>query len=60
MSKKDKRFEMVLKEGNGILGYTHIFRDKQTGVHYLYHGVGYGGGLTPLLDWECKPIADMQ
>jgi len=36
MSKKDKRYEMVLKEGNGILGYTHIFRDKQTGVHYLY------------------------
>ncbi len=30
--------------------------DKETGVNYLYVCRGYGGGLTPLLDADGKPI----
>ena len=33
-----------------------ILCDKETGVNYLYVCRGYGGGLTPLLDAEGKPI----
>lgn len=29
-----------------------IITDTQTGVQYLYHGSGYGGGLTVLQDAE--------
>ena len=60
MSKKDNRFELVRKESSSFGTVTNILRDKQTGIHYLYYGAGYGGGLTPLLDWEGKPITDMR
>ena len=30
--------------------------DKETGVNYLFFQRGYGGGLTPLLDSDGKPI----
>ena len=33
-----------------------IIVDKETGVNYLYVHRGYGGGLTPLLDADGKPI----
>lgn len=33
-----------------------VIIDKETGVNYLYVGRGYGGGLTPLLDANGKPI----
>ena len=33
-----------------------IIIDKETGVNYLYVCRGYGGGLTPLLDSNGKPI----
>ena len=33
-----------------------ISRDKETGVNYLFVHRGYGGGLTPLLDSDGKPI----
>lgn len=55
MAKKEKRFERILNEGNGF-SHCEIWVDKVTGVNYLYHGNGYGGGLTPLLDREGKPI----
>ncbi len=32
--------------------------DKETGVHYLYVWAGYGGGLTPLLDKDGKPVVN--
>ena len=35
---------------------TEILVDKQTGVNYLYHQSGYGGGLCPLLDKDGKPV----
>ena len=35
---------------------TEIWVDKQTGVNYLYHVTINGGGLTPLLDKDGKPV----
>ncbi len=50
---KEKRFKKVYSEG---LGVNEIWVDTKTGVNYLYHNSGYGGGLTPLLDKDGKPI----
>ncbi len=54
MSKND-RFEKIYSQST-ISGSTQIWVDKQTGVNYIYHASGYGGGLTPLLDKEGKPV----
>lgn len=54
MDNKKKRF--VKKYGQGKIEATEIWVDTKTGVNYLYHHVGYSGGLTPLLDAEGKPI----
>ncbi len=51
---KDDRFEVVYKQG--VTTSTRILRDKETGVHYLYHMNGYSGGLTVLLDKNGKPV----
>ena len=53
MAKKDERFIKVHSEA---MGGRMILVDKVTGVNYLFVSVGYGGGLTPLLDREGKPI----
>ena len=50
----EKRFERVYSQGT--LENIEILVDKQTGVNYLYVGSGYGGGLTPLLDRDGKPV----
>lgn len=50
---KEKRF---IKTYSQSLGVMEIWVDKETGVNYLYHCGGYGGGLTPLLDSYGKPI----
>lgn len=50
----DERFEKVYSQG--FVTVTEIWVDKETGVSYLYHGAGYGGGLTPLLDRDGKPV----
>lgn len=52
---KDNRFEKVYSQST-FSGSTQILVDKQTGVNYIYHSSGYGGGLTPLLDREGKPV----
>lgn len=54
MSKDDKRFERIYKQGQ--LEVTEIWVDKETGVNYLYHISGYSGGLTPLLDNAGNPV----
>lgn len=54
MKKEDKRFEIVYTQG--VANSIHIIVDRETGVNYLYHGSGYGGGLTPLLDRDGKPV----
>jgi len=55
---KSKRFAFVKEEecSLGLGSNAEIIVDKKTGVNYLYVGSGYGGGLTPLLDRDGKPI----
>jgi hypothetical protein len=38
------------------MNITEIWVDKETGVNYVFHKSGYGGGMTPLLDRDGKPI----
>ena len=52
---KNNRFEKVYSQSS-FSGSTQILVDKQTGVNYIYHSSGYGGGLTPLLDREGKVV----
>ena len=49
-----KRF--VWRKSEGFLKETRIIVDTQTGVNYLFVCEGYGGGLTPLIDENGKPI----
>lgn len=62
MGKNTNRFEVVLKEGSQISneGYRQILVDKETGVNYLAWNIGYGAGITPLLDSEGKVIVTKQ
>ena len=53
--KPDKRFKKIHSEGAGFSVFE-IWVDQETGVNYLFHLSGYGGGLTPLLDAEGKPV----
>lgn len=50
---KKKRFERTYTQG---MGSIEIWVDTETGVNYLYHASGYGGGLTVLLDKDGKPV----
>ena len=55
---QDQRFEVVYKDGFSLKNDSDrmIIRDKETGVNYLTWKSGYGGGITPLLDSEGKPV----
>ena len=53
MSRKEKRFEVVYKEGSqlNVEGVRMIYMDVYTGVNYLAVANGAGGmAITPLLD----------
>lgn len=50
----EKRFEKCYSQG--VMGTTEIWVDRETGVQYLYHSSGYGGGLTPLLNRDGTPV----
>lgn len=50
---KKKRFERTYTQG---MGSIEVWVDTETGVNYLYHASGYGGGLTVLLDKDGKPV----
>ena len=50
------RFDIQEKECVTMMTETMIIVDKETGVNYLFVCRGYGGGLTPLLDADGKPI----
>ncbi|MBQ8071679.1 MAG: xylan 1,4-beta-xylosidase [Bacteroidales bacterium] len=50
------RFDIKQKEGLNILTDAVVIVDKETGVNYLFVHRGYGGGLTPLVDADGKPI----
>ena len=54
--KKDNRFQVILEEKHDMMSHNRILHDKETGVLYLYHAWGYGGGLTPLIDHDGKPL----
>lgn len=50
------RFDIQEKEGVSFMTDALVIVDKETGVNYLFVCRGYGGGLTPLLDANGKPI----
>ncbi len=52
--KKDDRFEKIYSQG--ALNGMEIWRDRVTGVQYLYCFSGYAGGLTALLDADGRPV----
>ena len=54
----DERFVKTYSQVDGVLSsvITNILVDTETGVNYVFHKDGYGGGLTPLLDENGKPI----
>ena len=54
MAKTDDRFIRTYSQGMGNV--NEIWVDKQTGVNYLFHAVGYAGGLTPLLKAAGTPV----
>lgn len=58
MAKTDKRFQVIRREApaGGFAMETVILLDTLTGVLYLQVVNGYGGGLTPLLDRDGRPV----
>ena len=50
------RFDILDRENLSLLTDARVIIDKETGVNYLFVHRGYGGGLTPLIDAEGKPI----
>ena len=50
------RFDIKEKEGLSLMTDAVVIIDKETGVNYLFVCRGYGGGLTPLIDADGKPI----
>ena len=54
MGKDDKRF--VWCESEGVFKCTAVIVDTKTGVNSLFVQSGYGGGVTPLIDENGKPI----
>lgn len=59
---KKIRFEVVYKEGSQLMDYgvRQILVDKETGVNYLCWHVGYGAGITPLLDADGNVVITKQ
>ncbi|MDR0915787.1 MAG: DUF6440 family protein [Oscillospiraceae bacterium] len=53
--KLPKRFEVVHKETTALSSVL-VYRDRNTGVNYLFIEQGYAGGLTVLLDPDGKPV----
>lgn len=54
---RNDRFQAILEEGR-LTFKKIIYVDTETGVQYLYIDGINGGGLTPLLNAEGKPIID--
>lgn len=53
MGKSEDRFRKIYSQG--VMTVMEIWVDSETGINYLYHKDGYGGGLTPLLDRDGRP-----
>lgn len=57
MAKEEKRFKVIYEQNDIIKSpIIQIWLDTETGVNYLFRGAAYGGGLTPLLDSDGKPV----
>ncbi|MCI9514894.1 MAG: xylan 1,4-beta-xylosidase [Oscillospiraceae bacterium] len=56
MGKKEDRFICVYSEASFTLGVLRVLVDRETGVNYLWCREGGGGGLTPLLWSDGKPV----
>ena len=50
----DPAFEVV-EEISDRHGHYAVLKHKETGVHYLWCGSGYRGGLTVLVDADGTP-----
>jgi len=55
----------IVEEGSPFFGrfqrykadvWTYVYTDKVTGVCYLWHASGYGGGLAVMVDANGKPL----
>lgn len=55
---RKKRFEVIQSESpeGGFAMAAVVLLDTVTGVQYLHLTNGYGGGMTPLLDSDGKPV----
>ena len=51
-----ERFKAVKAKSISTLTEVQIIVDRETGVNYLFVHRCYGGGLTPLLDADGKPV----
>ena len=61
MNNPDERFITVYsKVIKGVNIVNKIIVDTKTGVNYLFHQNGYGGGLTPLLDSDGKVVVSKE
>ena len=58
MAKDDNRFQIVSQD-KGLARESYVLRDRETGVLYLFHLNGYGGGLTVLVDRDGKPLTQL-
>ena len=58
MEKKrvEDRFFRLYSQGGAVNAGCQIWVDRETGVQYLWHADGYGGGMTPLLAADGKPL----
>lgn len=57
MAKKEDRFDVTVKDGNGFSGpEVSVIVDKKTGVNYLFAAYGNAGGLTVLLNRDGTPV----
>ena len=56
MARQGDRFVKVYSQGSSFTAIVQIWVDRETGVNYLWQSSGYGGGLTPLLDRDGKPM----
>jgi hypothetical protein len=54
---RNDRFVKAYAQGH-MEGFE-VWVDRETGVNYLYRFAGYGGGLTPLLNAEGKPVVTL-
>lgn len=55
MQSADDRFKVVYKQGK-MNEFIEVIVDLNTGIEYLFRFHNQGGGLTPLIDQDGKPI----